>query len=160
MHAGDTISFKVDIAQQKLFVLQSGKELWQASVSTSLYGCGEEEGSFKTPRGRHHIEEKIGENFPKGMIFKSRQPTGEIWTPETDPIDDDLILTRILWLAGDDKQNSNSFSRYIYFHGTNHESKIGTPQSHGCIRLLNDDIVTLFDFAEVGTPVEIVSPAC
>jgi lipoprotein-anchoring transpeptidase ErfK/SrfK len=28
--------------------------------------------------------------------------------------------------------------------------------SHGCIRMLNDDVIELFELVDVGTPVEIV----
>ena len=39
----------------------------------------------------------------------------------------------------------DSLERYIYLHGTNDEGRIGRPVSHGCVRLTNDDIVTVFD---------------
>ena len=38
-------------------------------------------------------------------------------------------------------------------HGTNRPDSIGTAASYGCIRMLNRDIVDLFDRVEVGTPV-------
>ena len=47
----------------------------------------------------------------------------------------DLVLTRILWLEGGDPENANTKSRYIYIHGTNQENLLGTPASHGCIRI-------------------------
>lgn len=87
------------------------------------------------------------------MIFKSRKPTGEIALlgGETDH-----VLTRILWLGGLDPENRNTRDRYIYIHGTNQENLIGTPASHGCIRLRNADVITLFDAVEVGDYVEII----
>lgn len=146
----------VDVTGQKVRVIGAGGAiLWTAAVSTSRYGLGEVEGSNCTPRGRHSVIEKIGAGQPLGSVFKSRVPTGEVWTPDSPLSEDDLILTRILWLAGKEPSNANSQQRYIYFHGTNHESKIGSPDSHGCIRLSNADMITLFDFAEVGTPVVI-----
>ena len=54
-----------------------------------------------------------------------------------------------------DAENKNSRERYIYIHGTNQEELIGTPVSHGCIRLRNDHIVDLYDRVEVGTAVII-----
>ena len=45
--------------------------------------------------------------------------------------------------------------RYIYIHGTNEESLLGTPSSHGCVRMANEDIIELFDLAKVGDQVEI-----
>lgn len=40
-------------------------------------------------------------------------------------------------------------------HGTNNEGSIGSPASHGCIRMLNRDVIELYDLVEVGTPVII-----
>lgn len=148
--------FLVDVAAQKVRVVaESGAVIWEADVSTSRYGLGEKEGSLRTPRGWHTVAEKIGAGQPVGAVFKSRVPTGEIWSPDSPLSSDDLVLTRILWLAGGEPHNTNTQQRYIYFHGTNHESHIGTPDSHGCIRLRNADILTLFDYAEIGTRVWI-----
>lgn len=40
-------------------------------------------------------------------------------------------------------------------HGTNNPSSIGTPASHGCIRMHNEDVVKLYDVVPIGTPVRI-----
>jgi L,D-transpeptidase YbiS len=151
----DAVRFRVSIPAQTVDVLRGGAVLWTAPVSTSAFGCGETPDSLQTPRGLHEVAEKIGAGSPLGTVFKSRQPTGEVWTPAGQPTEDDLVLTRILWLRGCEPSNQTSQGRYIYFHGTNHENQIGTPGSHGCIRLRNADIVILFDYAHVGTPVEI-----
>jgi lipoprotein-anchoring transpeptidase ErfK/SrfK len=41
-------------------------------------------------------------------------------------------------------------------HGTNEPDSIGQPVSSGCIRLLNHDIIDLYNRAPVGTPVIVV----
>ena len=38
-------------------------------------------------------------------------------------------------------------------HGTNRPGSIGTAASFGCIRMLNEDIVDLYERVPVGTPV-------
>jgi len=153
------LSFHVDAARQVVEVRSGDSLVWQAPISTSEYGLGETPNSFKTPRGRHHVEEKIGQGEPQGRIFKSRVPQEAVWSPgnevDLQSREEDLILTRILWLAGDEAENETTHSRYVYFHGTNREDLIGTPASHGCIRLKNADMITLFDFAREGTPVWI-----
>ena len=121
-------------------------------VSTSRFGLGCEEGSFRTPTGNFRIAEKIGAGEPPWTVYKSRVPTGERATPGGS---DDLVLTRILWLEGQDPENCNTRERYIYLHGTNQEELIGTPASHGCVRLSNEAIIDLFERVAVGTPVEI-----
>lgn len=88
-----------------------------------------------------------------GMIFRGRLPTG---TVSQQGGSDDLVLTRILWLEGLDPENANTRDRYIYIHGTNQEHLIGTPASHGCIRLRNGDMIELFGRIAEGTPVEIL----
>jgi lipoprotein-anchoring transpeptidase ErfK/SrfK len=41
-------------------------------------------------------------------------------------------------------------------HGTNRPGSIGTYASYGCIRMLNEDIVHLYDQVDVGTRVVVV----
>jgi hypothetical protein len=150
---------RVIVSNQTVECLKDGVLVWSTSVSTAANGLGEEPNSYKTPRGRHHVTDKIGEGEPWGTVFKGRVPTGKIWK-KGEIIKEDLITTRILRLAGDEPHNQTTFSRYVYFHGTNHEDEIGRPLSHGCIRLTNDDMLKLFELAEVGTPVEIIEHAC
>ena len=156
----------VDIRLQQLYLWEAYSEgdmlIRQYPVSTATNGPGEHDGSYCTPRGRHRIAEKIGAGAPMYAAFKSRAPTGEIWTPALDAEepDRDWILTRILWLEGLEPGRNqggsvDSHNRYIYIHGTNEEHKIGTPASHGCIRMRNADVIDLFNRVEVGTEVRI-----
>ncbi|PYL46892.1 MAG: murein L,D-transpeptidase, partial [Verrucomicrobia bacterium] len=71
------------------------------------------------------------------------------------PPTEDLVLSRILWLDGVEAHNVNTRNRFIYIHGTRHEDKIGEPDSHGCIRMRNADVIELFDLVDVDTPVTI-----
>jgi len=87
-----------------------------------------------------------------GTVFKSRRP---VKTTKKMLREDDLVMTRILWLDGLEPRNANTHSRYIYIHGTNHEEEIGRPASHGCVRMKNEDVMELFDRIAEGTPVEI-----
>jgi hypothetical protein len=156
----------VDLRRQQLYLWEAFPDgdmlIRQYPVSTATNGPGEHSGSYCTPRGRHRVAEKIGAGAPLYAAFKSRQPTGEIWTPELDAQHPgrDWILTRILWLEGLEPGRNkggsvDSHARYIYIHGTNEEHKLGKPASHGCIRMRNADVVELFDRVEVGTEVRI-----
>ena len=70
------------------------------------------------------------------------------------------ITSRILRLQGEEDGrnrggNVDTYSRFVYIHGTNQEEKLGSPNSHGCILLGNADVVALFDAlpdAPAGTP--------
>lgn len=148
----------VDIENQKLTFVKNNVIFKMYPVSTSRYGIGSKENSLKTPQGIHRIIEKIGHNAPIGRIFKDRIDTGTDWTNALP--DDNIILSRILRLEGlelgiNKGPGIDSFERYIYIHGTNHESKVGTPNSHGCVCMKNADIIELFDHIEVGTIVLI-----
>ena len=157
---------EINLHAQQLYLYQTSAEvetlLREFPVSTALNGAGETEGSFCTPRGQHRIAQKIGAGAPLFAVFKARVATGEIWTPELDAGEPgrDWILSRILWLDGIETGKNqgelvDSHDRYIYIHGTNEEHNIGTPVSHGCIRMRNADVTALFDLVEVGMPVNI-----
>jgi hypothetical protein len=127
-------------------------------VSTSQFGIGNREGSYKTPPGLHRVAEKIGGGAPPWTIFSSRENTGVVWTDGMDT--ENQILTRILRLQGLEPgvnagPRIDSYERYIYIHGTNREDMIGAPFSHGCVCMRNDDITTLYNMVEEGTYVYI-----
>jgi len=107
---------------------------------------------MKTPTGRFCIAEKIGDGTPLGTVFKNRRP---VKVAKKLMGEGDLVMTRILWLAGLDLENANTRERFIYIHGTNHEESIGEPASHGCIRMRNADLLELFELVDVDTPVAI-----
>jgi lipoprotein-anchoring transpeptidase ErfK/SrfK len=143
----------VHVPSQTLDLLDdAGKLLRRYVCSTSKFGLGFEPGSNKTPTGSFRVAEKHGHGAPEGMIFKSRQPTGEFCGTDTEG---DHVQTRILWLEGTDPENANTKERYIYIHGTNAGHLLGTPASHGCVRLSDADAVDLFDLVPESTAVTI-----
>jgi len=150
-----SLRIEVSVAAQQLRLLHDDCLLRIYPVSTSANGTGFEPESYKTPTGRFVVAEKIGAEMPVLTVFKGRRPVGT-WSPDQ-PCNDDLILTRILRLRGLDPENANTWDRYIYIHGTNHEDEIGTPASHGCVRMRNLDIIDLFDRIPTGTPLSIHS---
>ncbi len=155
----------VDVFAQRLVLLQGTKETDGWPVSTAAAGLDNRQDSGGTPPGLHRIDRKIGHNAEPGMIFANRLTTGILWRPAAHETPDlpegELILTRILTLDGlEDGLNRgpgiDSRARYIYIHGTNHEEAVGSPESGGCVRMTNVDIVELFDQIEEGDPVVIL----
>lgn len=155
----------VDVAGQRLHLLAGDLCLDSWVVSTAAAGLDAREDSGGTPPGVHRIERRLGAGAPPGMVFVSREPTGRIWPQdiraEEGHDDADLILTRVLTLAGqEDGVNRgpgvDSTARYIYIHGTNAESLLGRPCSHGCVRMGNADVMALFERVREGDPVVIV----
>lgn len=152
MKKSPELSIHISVGKQRLILKSGRKRLAEYPVSTSRFGVGSREGSRKTPIGKFRIAEKIGDGMPAGTIFKSRRP---VKATKKLPAEADLIMTRILWLDGLETGNANTHARYIYIHGTNHEDKIGTAASIGCIRMKNADLLELFEQVPEGTPVEI-----
>jgi L,D-transpeptidase YbiS len=151
MQSGRT-KIDISIKDQRLTVTRDGKNVRTFPISSSRFGIGTEEGSLKTPLGNFRIAEKIGHEAAPGTIFKARVPLGP---DDPLPDTDDFVTTRILWLDGTDAENANTRDRFIYIHGTKHEDKIGTPDSHGCIRMRNADVIELFDLVDGTTQVVI-----
>jgi len=154
---------EISVAHQTLqLVGDDGQPVKVYPISSAARGVGEQMGSYQTPRGRHRIRARIGEGLPLGAVLRGRRPTGEICTPElmqAQP-DRDWILTRILWLCGEEPGKNrggqvDTMRRYVYIHGTPDSVVLGVPGSHGCIRMRNSDLVELFDRVPVGTPVTI-----
>ena len=131
-------------------------------MSSSAYGEGQVENSLKTPLGKHKIKAKIGTNVDKYHFFVSRKHIPqkvEIISKNIDS-EDDFITSRIMWLEGLDEgfnkgTNVDSFDRYIYIHGTHEEGLIGKKASHGCIRMLNHDVLELYKLVPEETTVNI-----
>jgi L,D-transpeptidase YbiS len=148
------LRLRIDATRQLLEVFRNGELHKSYPVSTSRFGLGSEAGSNKTPLGWFAVCQKIGAGAAAGAVFRNREPTGEIALQGGE---EDLILTRILWLDGLQEVNANTRERYIYVHGTNQEALLGAPASHGCVRMGNADIAECFDEIPEGTPVEIVA---
>ena len=146
------MQIRIHVPSQTLDLLEGEALLRRYVVSTSRFGIGTEPGSNKTPPGRFRIAEKFGEGASHGEIFVSRQSTGQIGQ-EGDP--HDHVQTRILWLDGLEPENANTYGRYVYIHGTNAESQLGSPASMGCIRMSNADVVDLYTQVNTGDLVEI-----
>jgi len=158
-HVGVGRALWVDVASQRVWLIEDEDAAGCWPCSTAAAGLGEEEGSFRTPRGWHEVAEKIGGELPMGAILRGRRWTGEVWMPDASGgADEDLVLTRILRLAGREPGrnlggNRDSFGRFIYLHGTNDEGRLGQAASHGCIRVSNAAIVELYDLVDTGCPV-------
>ena len=148
----DGILLVVDVPSQILTIVDAGAVVGRRLVSTASAGVGNQTGSNQTPAGWHRIEERIGDGEPRGRVFRNRLPQPEILSGDEllAPESGDYVLTRILWLRGlqpgwNAGPGVDSHDRCIYLHGTNQEQLLGTPASHGCIRLSNDDVIALFE---------------
>ena len=147
----------ISIGTQQLSIIENGHVVKSYPVSTAKNGPGECMGSECTPTGWHRIRAKIGANQPLQTVFSGRRATGEIYSADLarQYPQRDWILTRILWLGGLEPGKNrygkvDTTWRYIYIHGCPDELMKGSPDSHGCIRMRNSDILDLFNRVEAG----------
>lgn len=153
----------VFLGQSKLEHYENGKLVRTYTVSTGKNPSSAKEGSNGTPPGLHVVCEKIGAGEPIDTVFVSRMSIGHTWRElkaAGEPAEKARVTSRILRLKGlETGVNSgpgiDSYERYIYFHGTVFEDRIGEPTSAGCITLVNREMIELFDSVPVGTLVYI-----
>jgi hypothetical protein len=147
----------VRISTATLQFFRSSELVKSYVVSTSRRPPSNVKNSLGTPRGLHEIATRIGAGQPPGMVFKSRVPTGRHFSEmlEREPQNENLITSRILWLRGLEPGVNrggevDTYERYVYIHGTNHESHVGEPLSAGCVLMRNLDIVELYEEVRAG----------
>lgn len=146
----------VRISTATLQFFRKGALVKSYVISTSRRPPSNIKGSLGTPRGLHEIAERIGAGQPPGMVFKSRVSIGQHYSEIPDATaESNLITSRILWLRGmeagvNQGGDVDSYARYIYVHGTNHETRLGEPLSAGCVLMRNLDIVELYEEVRAG----------
>lgn len=154
--AHDALLLVADTAVQRAYLVSACGNVFSCAMSSAKAGTGNKSGSNRTPLGWHAAAERFGAGAAPGTVFVSRRPDGRVIPPSqwSDPAPaEDLVLTRVLWLRGlepgvNSGRGVDSHERCIYIHGTNQEQLLGTPASHGCLRLSNADVVKLFDYSE------------
>lgn len=120
----------VDISEQRMYVYQDGALLWNFVVSTGLPGRD-------TRPGTYSVLNKLPIAYAYTWGLTMPQWLGIYWAGSLQngihalPIQPDGSVLWAGWL--------------------------GTPVSYGCIILSNEDALTLYNWADVGTPVQIQS---
>jgi hypothetical protein len=145
----------VSIPDQQIALIEKGTLVKSYPFSTSIKPPSCTADSYGTPTGLHAITDKIGSDQPAGMVFKGRVPTKHYAEYSAEAAKGQLITSRILRLCGREPGKNagpgcDSYDRYIYIHGTNHEEQIGQPASAGCVELTNADVIELFERVDSG----------
>ena len=176
----DRAYLAVSIAERRVWYFKGDDTLFSAPVavgSGKTLVLGGETKRFQTPRGRmtithkeldpiwtppswHYVE--IARNRGLRVVDMSNaSPNALAGFPEgKEPIRNGTIYIPpwgspqrrhkgVLGVAKLEMQDG------YYFHGTNNEKSIGTAASHGCIRMLKDDVLWMYRNVPVGTPVYI-----
>ncbi|HJX98625.1 MAG TPA: L,D-transpeptidase [Chthoniobacterales bacterium] len=143
----------VSVPDQQLALIDRGRLISKFPISTSKFGLGDGNGTYRTPLGVLFVSAKFGDHLPAGAVIKNRLATGEIVNPNAPGRD--AIVSRVIWLRGMEQQNRSARDRCIYIHGTPEERLIGRPASFGCIRMRSRDVIALYDLAHIGMHVTI-----
>lgn len=143
----------ISVPDQQLALVDRGKVISKYPISTSKFGLGDGNGSYRTPLGTLFVSAKFGDHLAAGSVIKNRAPTGEIVNPNAPGRD--AIVSRVIWLRGMEYQNRSARDRCIYIHGTPEERTIGRPASFGCIRMRSREVIELYDRAHIGMHVTV-----
>ncbi len=98
----------------------------------------------------------ILQNFPVSTgVPGHRTPTGNyrVWSKAPRAYSSRYECWMLQWMA----ITADGLYGMHSLQGTSYLSRIGSVASHGCIRLTHDDADWLYEWAEIGIPVEIVS---
>jgi lipoprotein-anchoring transpeptidase ErfK/SrfK len=129
------LRMRLDISDRKLYVEADGSTIrtYNVAVGTAQH---------PTPPGSFSVQRMI-------------------WNPRWVPPDSEWAKDEKPREPGDPKNPMGRVKIFFrepayYIHGTNAENSIGTAASHGCVRMLNDDVIELARLLidRSGTPVE------
>ena len=138
----------LNLAELRLYYYMPSSDLYEGTrVLTYPVGIGRLD--WKTPLGETFIRYKVKNPdwYPPKSIIKEHEDDGE-------------ILPRVVKSGPNNPLGSYALKLNVdggyLLHGTNKKYGVGMKVSHGCIRLRNDDIKTIFHSVSIGTKVKIV----
>ncbi|MFZ4699119.1 MAG: L,D-transpeptidase family protein [Candidatus Methylumidiphilus sp.] len=127
----------ISIADRRLYLLQQGRPLLVAPVaipkSNRLIHIGDTTIVARRVKPTWYPTAKIRRirrNLPAAVPPGAANPLGD-------------FALNLAWTN-------------IRIHGTNQPQSIGTAATAGCFRMRNEDVRSLFDLVEVGTPVRVI----
>jgi lipoprotein-anchoring transpeptidase ErfK/SrfK len=142
----------IDVAANKIYLFQDGELVDKSSVATGsekILRKGKRVWVFHTPRGRMKVLRKI-----KDPVWKKPDWA---YIEEGNPIPPPDSPTR--QIKGHLGKYALDLGGGILIHGTDEKHSIGQRVSHGCIRLPNDMLETVWKTTKIGTDVYIYESA-
>ena len=144
------IHIVVDTARNRLYVKRRTEVLLEAVASTGSGWILDDPGRpgtrwvFDTPRGAFHIKSKV---------------TNPVWIkPDWAFIEEGLAVPKDPTQrveGGTLGDYALGFGNGYFIHGTLYTRLLGRNVTHGCVRLNDDDLRTVFTLASIGTPLYI-----
>jgi len=170
----------VSIEDRRVWYLQGNDTLFTAPVavgSGATLVVGGETKRFQTPRGMmkitrkeldpvwvppnwHYIEIARKEGLEVVDMSHAAPDALAGFPPGEEPIRDGKIFIPPYGSPQRRHQGVLGVAKLemydgYYFHGTQNEASVGTAASHGCIRMLKDDILWMYENVPVGTEVYV-----
>jgi lipoprotein-anchoring transpeptidase ErfK/SrfK len=139
--AAEPLAIEIDLTAQKAFLLQDGKIVYDAPISSGRPG-------HRTPTGNFQVLEK-DENHLSSLYGKILDADGKTVVRDADV---DMPVPK----GG--KFVQAPMKHFLRFDGPNgmHSGYLpGYPASHGCVRMPELKAELFFGIAEVGTPVRV-----
>src|SRR5438046_7188930 len=68
----------ISVPDQQLALIDRGKLISKYAISTSRFGLGDGDGTYRTPLGTLFVSAKFGDHLPAGAVIKSRMSTAEM----------------------------------------------------------------------------------
>lgn len=140
----------VDTARNHLYIRRHDEVLLDAVASTGSGtildkpGTGKDQWVFDTPRGEFVVQSKL---------------TNPVWVkPDWAFIEEGLVVPKNQaermesGVLGD---YALGFGKGYFIHGTLYTRLLGKNVTHGCIRLNDQDLKSVYQLARVGTPIMI-----
>jgi len=139
----------LNLAELRLYFYIPGSDLYEnTKVITLPVGIGRLD--WKTPLGETFIKSKVKNPtwYPPKSIILEHEERGEVLPRQVESGPNNPLGYYALKL--------NIDGGYL-LHGTNKKHGIGMMVSHGCVRLRNKDIETVFYNSFIGTKVKIIN---
>jgi len=140
----------VDTARNHLYIKKRDHVMLDALVSTGSGtildkpGEGKEQWVFDTPRGEFSVQSKL---------------VNPVWVkPDWAFVEEGLDIPKTLsdrMEPGVLGEYALGFGKGYFIHGTLYTRLIGKNVTHGCIRLNDEDLKSVYRLAKVGTPILI-----
>ena len=124
---------QISISKQELYLIEFGEISKTYKISSSKYGEGSKENSFKTPLGKHEIKKLIGKNEQKGMRFVGRTPSElypiyddeEVYLCEEDTVEQNIKLhpNEFVMMVSNQNEKKTAIAKFVdYLHPLQHIS--------------------------------------
>jgi L,D-transpeptidase YbiS len=139
----------IDTAENRLYVKKGDKVVREAVVSCGSGGIlkepnGKRSWVFDTPRGQFHVESKLMNPYwvkPDWAFIEEGEPIPKIFE---DRIEEGTLGDYAL-----------GFGKGYFIHGTLYTRLLGRNVTHGCVRVGDEDLKTVFQSVGLGTRILI-----